>query len=183
MDLRQLEIGKTAVVTAVGGDGALRQHFLDMGIMPSAEIVIVKYAPHGGRVEVRIHGYSTLPSSGEELDVPVYLHPGLASSAISERYLKGSWSAQTAFIVIGCFTESLLATLPNNGFSVTTVTTVTTYTISQYAVTVVLVMACKGHAVSGANQQSICLQMRIRGYGERNPHQVRQSSKLRKQFV
>ena len=57
MNLKELEIGKTAVVSAVGGDGALRQHFLDMGIIPGVEVTIVKYAPRGDPMEVRIHGY------------------------------------------------------------------------------------------------------------------------------
>ena len=57
MTLRELPIGKTAVVFSVGGEGALRQHFLDMGIIPQAEITMVKYAPMGDPVEVRIHGY------------------------------------------------------------------------------------------------------------------------------
>lgn len=67
----------------------MRQHYLGMGIIPGVEVFTVKYAQHGDPVEVRIHGYSTLPSSGEELDVPVYLHPGLVSPAVSERYYKG----------------------------------------------------------------------------------------------
>ena len=57
MNLKELEIGKSAIVTKVGGDGALRQHFLDMGIIPGVEVVIVKYAPRGDPMEVRIHGY------------------------------------------------------------------------------------------------------------------------------
>lgn len=57
MNLRELEIGKTAVVSVVGGDGALRQHFLDMGIIPGVEVTIVKYAPRGDPMEIRIHGY------------------------------------------------------------------------------------------------------------------------------
>jgi len=58
MTLKELEIGKTAVITKVGGKGALRQHFLDMGVIPGAEITIVKYAPMGDPVEVMIHGYA-----------------------------------------------------------------------------------------------------------------------------
>ena len=58
--------------------------------------------------------YFPIFEKAQELDVPVYLHPGLVSPAVSERYYKGSWSAQTAFIVIGCFTESLLATARDN---------------------------------------------------------------------
>ena len=57
MTLRELEIGNTAVVTSVGGEGALRQHFLDMGIIPGTRITTVKYAPMGDPVQVQIHGY------------------------------------------------------------------------------------------------------------------------------
>ena len=57
MTLRDLEIGKTAVVHSVGGEGALRQHFLDMGLIPGAVVTMVKYAPLGDPVEIRIHGY------------------------------------------------------------------------------------------------------------------------------
>ena len=58
MTLRDLEIGKSAVVTAIGGEGALRQHFLDMGVLPGAELTVVKYAPMGDPMELIIHGYS-----------------------------------------------------------------------------------------------------------------------------
>lgn len=57
MTLMDLEIGKTATVLSVGGEGALRQHFLDMGVIPGAEITMVKYAPMGDPVEFEIHGY------------------------------------------------------------------------------------------------------------------------------
>ena len=57
MTLKELPIGKTATIVGVGGEGALRQHFLDMGIIPKAEITMVKYAPMGDPVEVRIHSY------------------------------------------------------------------------------------------------------------------------------
>ena len=57
MTLKELPIGKTATVRTVGGEGALRQHFLDMGIIPGAEVTMVKYAPMGDHVEVRIHSY------------------------------------------------------------------------------------------------------------------------------
>lgn len=57
MTLKELPIGKTATVRTVGGEGALRQHFLDMGIIPGAEVTMVKYAPMGDPVEVRIHSY------------------------------------------------------------------------------------------------------------------------------
>ncbi len=57
MTLKELPIGKTATVVAVGGEGALRQHFLDMGIIPTVEVTMVKYAPMGDPVELRIHSY------------------------------------------------------------------------------------------------------------------------------
>ena len=57
MTLRELGIGESAVITAVGGAGALRQHFLDMGVIPGAEITVIKYAPLGDPVEFKIHGY------------------------------------------------------------------------------------------------------------------------------
>ena len=55
--LRQLEIGSTAKVVAVGGEGALRQHFLDMGLIPDAKVTLVKLAPMGDPMELRLHGY------------------------------------------------------------------------------------------------------------------------------
>ncbi len=57
MTLRELETGASAKITKVGGAGALRQHFLDMGVIPGAEIKLVKYAPMGDPMELRIHGY------------------------------------------------------------------------------------------------------------------------------
>ena len=57
MTLRELKPGASAVVTVVGGEGALRQHFLDMGVIPGAEVTVEKYAPMGDPVELRIHGY------------------------------------------------------------------------------------------------------------------------------
>ena len=53
MTLKDLPIGKTATVTSVGGEGALRQHFLDMGLIPKADVTMVKFAPMGDPVEVR----------------------------------------------------------------------------------------------------------------------------------
>ena len=100
MTLDKLPIGKEATITAVGGEGALRQHFLDMGLIPNSHIVLVKYAPLGDPMEFMIHGYElTLriadaqkveiervrdyvpePFDGEkegEADTP---HPGLGES-------------------------------------------------------------------------------------------------------
>ena len=57
MTLKELQIGESAVIDAVGGEGALRQHFLDMGVIPGAEVTLEKFAPMGDPMELRIHGY------------------------------------------------------------------------------------------------------------------------------
>lgn len=57
MTLKSLKAGESAVITKVGGEGALRQHFLDMGVIPGAEVTVVKFAPMGDPVELQIHGY------------------------------------------------------------------------------------------------------------------------------
>lgn len=57
MTLKELEIGKSAQILAVGGEGALRQHFLDMGLIPGAEVTLVKYAPMGDPMQLKIRGY------------------------------------------------------------------------------------------------------------------------------
>ena len=95
MTLKDLKIGSSAAVTAVGGEGALRQHFLDMGIIPGAEVTVVKYAPMGDPMEIRIHGYELtlrlneagqidvgpLPEKATDSEAPVpeigSEHPGL----------------------------------------------------------------------------------------------------------
>ena len=71
MTLKELEIGQSAVVETVGGDGALRQHFLDMGVIPGAEVTLVKYAPMGDPMELRLHGYElTLRlADAEKIDI------------------------------------------------------------------------------------------------------------------
>ena len=57
MTLKDLPVGKTATVTSLGGGGALRQHFLDMGLIPRSDITLIKYAPLGDPMEFMIHGY------------------------------------------------------------------------------------------------------------------------------
>ena len=57
MRLRDLKTGESGRITVVGGQGALRQHFLDMGVVPGAEIKLMKLAPMGDPMEFRIHGY------------------------------------------------------------------------------------------------------------------------------
>ena len=58
MKLSELSIGSTATILAVGGSGALRQHFLDMGLIQGTEVTVVKYAPMGDPIELRLRGYT-----------------------------------------------------------------------------------------------------------------------------
>ena len=94
MTLKDLPIGKTATICSVGGEGALRQHFLDMGLIPHGDVTMVKLAPMGDPMELRIHSYELtlrladaqkieienvrdavpLPASERRTPVP---HPGL----------------------------------------------------------------------------------------------------------
>lgn len=57
MTLRELKVGESAKILTVGGEGALRQHFLDMGVIPGAEVTVVKFAPMGDPMELQVHGY------------------------------------------------------------------------------------------------------------------------------
>ena len=57
MTLDELKIGESATVTYVGGSGSLRQHFLDMGLIPGSVVTLEKFAPMGDPMELRIHGY------------------------------------------------------------------------------------------------------------------------------
>ena len=57
MRLNELKPGQSAVILAVGGEGALRQHFLDMGVIPGTEVTVIKLAPMGDPMELQIHGY------------------------------------------------------------------------------------------------------------------------------
>ena len=57
MTLSELGVGESAIIKEVGGEGANRQHFLDMGVIPGAEVTLIKYAPMGDPMELRIHGY------------------------------------------------------------------------------------------------------------------------------
>lgn len=90
MTLKDIKIGNSAVVTAVGGEGALRQHFLDMGVIPGAEVTVIKYAPMGDPMELRIHGYElTLRlADAEKIQVKVIEQP--TDSLLTEARAKKS---------------------------------------------------------------------------------------------
>ena len=60
MTLKELGIGQSARILTVGGEGALRQHFLDMGVIPKAEVTVIKFAPMGDPMELQVHGYDCL---------------------------------------------------------------------------------------------------------------------------
>ena len=57
MNLSELKIKNSALVTDVGGEGSLRQHLLDMGVIPGVKITVVKYAPMGDPIQIRVRGY------------------------------------------------------------------------------------------------------------------------------
>jgi len=122
MTLKELEIGKTAEITKVGGTGALRQHFLDMGVLPGTEVTVVKYAPMGDPVELLLHGYKLtlrladaaqievrpVASAGvrkaERRPAPPTLHPGLGEGG--KYHPKGSGDplpegTQLTFALVG----------------------------------------------------------------------------------
>ena len=71
MTLKELAIGESAVIESVGGKGALRQHFLDMGMIPGAEVTVIKLAPMGDPMELQVHGYElTLRlSEADQIDI------------------------------------------------------------------------------------------------------------------
>lgn len=74
MTIKDLQIGQTARIDEVGGEGALRQHFLDMGVIPGAEVTLVKLAPMGDPMELSIHGYELtlrLEDAGQIKATPV----------------------------------------------------------------------------------------------------------------
>ncbi len=89
MTLNELKIGEKGIVKTVGGDGSLRQHFLDMGMIPGAFVTVVKYAPMGDPIELLIHGYKlTLRVSEAE---KIEIEP-VSSDAEEEEYEKQSRS-------------------------------------------------------------------------------------------
>ena len=71
MTLKDIKVGESAVVKAVGGEGALRQHFLDMGLIPGAEVKLVKTAPMGDPLEIKVHGYALTLRLSEALKIEV----------------------------------------------------------------------------------------------------------------
>lgn len=71
MTLSELQLGKKALVSRVGGDGALRQHFLDMGLVPGVEVVVEKYAPMGDPLQLRVRGYELTMRKADAAEIEV----------------------------------------------------------------------------------------------------------------
>lgn len=91
MTLKDLKTGGSAVITKVGGDGALRQHFLDMGVIPGAEVTVVKLAPLGDPMELQIHGYElTLRlAEAEQIEIEPIKERSNSHRRIDRIYPKG----------------------------------------------------------------------------------------------
>ena len=88
MTLKDLNIGESAVINTVGGEGALRQHFLDMGLIPGEEVTLVKFAPMGDPMELQIHGYELtlrLDDAKQIKITPTSKKPGRAQSTRDEK--------------------------------------------------------------------------------------------------
>ncbi|MBP9989523.1 MAG: ferrous iron transport protein B, partial [Ruminococcus sp.] len=90
MKLNELEIGKSAVITEVGGEGALRQHFLDMGVIPGAVITLVKFAPMGDPMEFRIHGYELTLRIDDAKKISVEKTESTKEKSLTQRLYKKS---------------------------------------------------------------------------------------------
>ncbi len=84
MNLKQLEPGQSARVTSVGGQGALRQHFLDMGLVPGARVKLVKYAPMGDPMELNVHGYELTLRLDDAAQIGIEKAEGDAEGVASE---------------------------------------------------------------------------------------------------
>ena len=77
MTLNELLPGENCVVLEVGGTGSLRQHFLDMGLIPGVEISVVKFAPLGDPMEIQLHGYELTLRLDEGAEIVVKKIPDL----------------------------------------------------------------------------------------------------------
>ena len=85
MKLSELKIGQSARIESVGGEGALRQHLLDMGVIPGCEVTLIKFAPMGDPMELRIRGYELTLRLAEAKEIEVTEGAGQSSDAESQR--------------------------------------------------------------------------------------------------
>ena len=91
MTLKELAIGKSATIVSVGGEGALRQHFLDMGVIPGAEITVIKYAPMGDPIELLVHGYELTLRLDDASNIEVVEIPDSAKAQNVHQAGAGVW--------------------------------------------------------------------------------------------
>ncbi len=91
MTLNQLAVGQSAVITAVGGEGSLRQHFLDMGVLPGTEVTLVQYAPMGDPMELRIHGYELTLRLADAEKITVVPAEAAAKAPLEARPMQPVW--------------------------------------------------------------------------------------------
>ena len=90
MTIAELKPGQRALVSRVGGEGALRQHFLDMGVIPGAALTVVKLAPLGDPMELRIHGYELTLRLADAARIDVELLDALPASEDRDVYTRES---------------------------------------------------------------------------------------------
>ena len=103
MNLNELKPGQSARIDIVGGEGALRQHFLDMGVIPGTEVTLVQFAPMGDPLELRIHEYElTLRlADAEKIDLYPDSHPAKEVESAAQTEVqpakKLTWKERRAF--------------------------------------------------------------------------------------
>ena len=85
MKLAELEIGQYGKIIAVGGEGSLRQHFLDMGVIPGVEVEVIKFAPLGDPMEIRIHNYELTLRLSEAEKIDIEQIDGLSKQSIIKK--------------------------------------------------------------------------------------------------
>src|SRR5574344_906591 len=93
MTLNELKIGQSAIIKEVGGGGSLRQHFLDMGVIPGATVKLVKFAPMGDPMELLIHGYELTIRSADAKKInitPITFTPETVSTPLNSQEAKNS---------------------------------------------------------------------------------------------
>ncbi|MCF0237869.1 MAG: fused ferrous iron transport protein A/B, partial [Sphaerochaetaceae bacterium] len=83
--LNTLEVGENCIIEKVGGNGALRQHFLDMGLIPGTELSVVKFAPMGDPMEIRVHGYELTLRLDDAKQIEVSKYSGLKEKKIEKK--------------------------------------------------------------------------------------------------
>ncbi len=96
MNLKELEIGKSAVIQSVGGEGALRQHILDMGLIPGAEVTMVKLAPMGDPMELRVHSYELTIRLADAEKIEIEETEAAYASSAGDADRKGMYMRRTS---------------------------------------------------------------------------------------